>query len=344
MVVSCNCASCSLSELFPAMRTCAAFVSRTLPRNSSKKVRRCCTFSMRPFTSSSAEATLESELSASSMLPSMSSPPHTTRLRSCRLFCTAANCPSFSAATAGPGASVRSPPAAAAGAMLTQRSPSAHTKEPSSCKRPLKTPSVISVDTSPPPQISSSETSPQCQVMRASSMVQRGSPSKLPTHLPSKPRLLQTTLFNLAMTACMPSFIWGSANTSSAFSRKLSTMDFPSFASHSSQSCEAAPATSEACAVSRSCSRSKPKLPKVSRNRARVPAWILIKSAARPKKRQINGSVIAAGQETELGRKMAALAQGRSTTTWRTSTTLLSGAPSPASPCDTRTARQTPAP
>mmetsp|Transcript_26818 Transcript_26818/g.52458 ORF Transcript_26818/g.52458 Transcript_26818/m.52458 type:complete len:220 (+) Transcript_26818:1845-2504(+) len=187
------------------------------------------------------------------------------------------------------------PPGFSTSCRRTQTSPSVHSKPPSGRNVPLNVSPCNNVETESDPHISSSDSSPQCQVIIASLMTHRGCLSSCPTQSPSKPSALQMMQFNRAMPALKAPFILGSAKTSSAFSLRSSIMELTSLVSKSFQSFEASSMASLAVAISRSCSFSRPRPWRDSRSRANVPACSLNKSAARSKKRSIKGSVIAAG-------------------------------------------------
>mmetsp|Transcript_113071 Transcript_113071/g.365198 ORF Transcript_113071/g.365198 Transcript_113071/m.365198 type:complete len:424 (-) Transcript_113071:330-1601(-) len=323
MDVSCSLESCWVRRVWPSCSTWQVFDCITLPLRSRSNSRRSDISCTMRCTSPSLLATRASAPSASSTSPSRPSPPTTLRRlprlcwMSARLELSSASSllPASGAASLTSEAAAVAPSlaAAAGSSRRTQQSPSLHSRPPSGRSLPRKASSCSIVETVSEPQISSSVSSPQFHRIVASLMMQRSSPSSLPTHWPSKPSALRTMQFSRAMPALKASLIWGSARTSSAFSFRLSTTVFTSLASHSSQSLDAASTAPPAEAARRSCSFSRPRPCSASRSRANVPEWSLMSSAALVKKRSTSGSVIAAGHWTLPGRRKAR-PHGRSTT------------------------------
>jgi len=202
-----------------------------------------------------------------------------------------------------------------AGPARTQVSPSLHSRAPPGSNLPRNTSPFSSVETLSSAQISSSESSPQCQEIMASSMTARAPPSPCPTQLPSKPSALHTSLFSLVMPALTTDFIWGSASTSLALSFRVSATEPMSLDSHSAHSFEAASKVSPAEAVSLCCSCSRPRPCSASRSLKRVPEWILKRSAARSENRWTRGMAMATGHSTSPAFRTAVSPEGNSTST-----------------------------
>mmetsp|Transcript_145669 Transcript_145669/g.271258 ORF Transcript_145669/g.271258 Transcript_145669/m.271258 type:complete len:243 (-) Transcript_145669:735-1463(-) len=239
-------------RVWPSWRTCPARDCSSSPWISWRVSwrRRICDTSC--FTSPSLSAMLVSALcaaaTASSTSPSNFSPP-TTFFKSARLFC---NSPKLGAAASLLPVSFFSfsllQLSAPGGTRRTQISPSLHASSPRGVKVALNVSPSRSVEMELLPQISSSESAPQCHVIVVSLMTHRGCESSSPTHVPSK--ALQSRMLRRSTPCSKTDFICGSARTSSAFSRKLSTTVFASFDSHSSHSFDAISTASVADAVS----------------------------------------------------------------------------------------------
>mmetsp|Transcript_28400 Transcript_28400/g.88483 ORF Transcript_28400/g.88483 Transcript_28400/m.88483 type:complete len:459 (-) Transcript_28400:36-1412(-) len=327
MAVSWSLLSFSTKRAWPSCSTCPVFDCMTLPLKSRMSSRRWVISSTTRCTSESLAANCFRVPSASSTSPSTPLPlsirrrsPKLCWIRVRLVLKLLAVWLWMSACAEDSPTSARASPAA-----RTQQSPSVHSREPSAKTWPLKVSSCSVVETESWPQISNSDSSPQCHTIIASLMTQRGAASCFPTQVPSKPSALHNMELSREMPALKASFIWVSAKTSSAFSFRFSKTDIPSEvplssnSSHSfedsSHSLEATSIASPAEAVSLSLSFSRPRPWRASRSRARVLECILKSSAARPRKRSTSGRITAVGQRTSLGLRKAA-PQGKSTTRW----------------------------